>query len=92
MGAEVELVTVTSLGASCLDNLTHVYDVHLTEGRSFHAKGYLVSVNYPEVRRHKLAPSRFPFNASVRMAFLFLIMTSCGVTFLYLFGLAFDSI
>jgi len=36
VGAEDELVTVASLGASRLDNLTHVYDVRLTEGRSYH--------------------------------------------------------
>lgn len=44
-------VEVKSISGEQRHDVREVYDIHLREGRrSYHANGYLVSVNYPEVR------------------------------------------
>ncbi|RSL47443.1 hypothetical protein CEP53_009911 [Fusarium sp. AF-6] len=46
---EYELETINSINSSRSD-ITSVYGVHLREGlRSYHANGYLVAINYPEI-------------------------------------------
>ncbi|KAH6856235.1 hypothetical protein B0I37DRAFT_389573 [Chaetomium sp. MPI-CAGE-AT-0009] len=41
---------IRSISTQIMDNLTHVYGIHLREGRrSYHANNYLVAVNYPEI-------------------------------------------
>ncbi|EAQ86160.1 predicted protein [Chaetomium globosum CBS 148.51] len=45
-----EPVVIRSISTQIMENLTHVYGVHLREGRrSYHANNYLVAVNYPEI-------------------------------------------
>jgi hypothetical protein len=45
-----EPVVIRSISTQIMDELTHVYGIHLREGRrSYHANNYLVAVNYPEV-------------------------------------------
>ncbi|RSM14732.1 hypothetical protein CDV31_005314 [Fusarium ambrosium] len=46
---EYELKTINSINSSRSD-VSSVYGVHLREGlRSYHANGYLVTINYPEI-------------------------------------------
>lgn len=47
---QYEVVVIDSLHCEQRPDVTEVYGVHLREGlRSYHANGYLVAVNYPEV-------------------------------------------
>lgn len=49
-GNAYEPVVVRSISTKIENDLTHVYGIHLREGRrSYHANNYLVAVNYPEV-------------------------------------------
>jgi hypothetical protein len=45
-----DLVPITSIEVETFTKPRDVYGVHLRSGeRSYHANGYLVSVNYPEI-------------------------------------------
>lgn len=47
-----EQIIVQSVSIETMPHVKQVYGVHLREGRrSYHANGYLVAVNYPEVRQ-----------------------------------------
>lgn len=47
---QYDLVPIQSLHCEQRPSVTEVYGVHLREGlRSYHANGYLVALNYPEV-------------------------------------------
>lgn len=47
------MVEIDTLNWEIMKDIDVVYDVHLSEGRSYHANGYLTSVSYPEVRSRK---------------------------------------
>ena len=50
MTGRYEKIVIESISAKVMPQIEKVYGVHLREGRrSYHANGYLVSVNYPEV-------------------------------------------
>jgi len=50
-----DLVTIKSIKSGFASS-SHVYGVHLREGlRSYHANGYLVGMNYPEVTTHRIS-------------------------------------
>jgi len=47
---QYEQVIVQSISSEAMPDIKQVYGIHLREGRrSYHANGYLVAVNYPEV-------------------------------------------
>ncbi|KAL6822001.1 hypothetical protein J3E69DRAFT_368161 [Trichoderma sp. SZMC 28015] len=53
---QYELVVIDSLHCEQRPDVTEVYGVHLREGlRSYHANGYLVAVNYPEITIKSIA-------------------------------------
>lgn len=47
---QYEQVVIQSISTTTMPDVKQVYGVHLREGRrSYHANGYLVAVNYPEI-------------------------------------------
>ena len=47
---QYEQIIVQSISSEAMPDVKQVYGIHLREGRrSYHANGYLVAVNYPEV-------------------------------------------
>ncbi|OPB46053.1 hypothetical protein A0O28_0061730 [Trichoderma guizhouense] len=53
---QYEVVVIDSLHCEQRPDVTEVYGVHLREGlRSYHANGYLVAVNYPEITIKSIA-------------------------------------
>ncbi|GKT84033.1 hypothetical protein Ct61P_01883 [Colletotrichum tofieldiae] len=54
---EYEMVETNTLNCKIMKDIYVVYDVHLSEGRSYHANGYLTSISYPQVAAALSAPS-----------------------------------
>lgn len=63
----VTINTIESEEADC----THIYGVHLREGlRSYHANGYLVHLNYPEITAQSISSALSCLSPSDQMAIL----------------------
>ncbi|KAF7550311.1 hypothetical protein G7Z17_g5796 [Cylindrodendrum hubeiense] len=64
---DYELETITSISRA-QSNATSVYGVHLREGlRSYHANGYLVALNYPEITAAAIARQLQTISAQERV-------------------------
>ncbi|KAF2729658.1 hypothetical protein EJ04DRAFT_555937 [Polyplosphaeria fusca] len=51
-----EQIAIRSMSTETMMSVKHVYGIHLREGRrSYHANGYLVAVNYPEITMKSIA-------------------------------------
>ena len=69
-GSSYKPVPISSL-ASTLANCENVYGVHLRSGRrSYHADGYLVHLNYPEITIKSLSKLLSPMNNQQRLTTL----------------------
>ncbi|RGP81068.1 hypothetical protein FLONG3_857 [Fusarium longipes] len=67
-GYDLETITEISAVAS---NVTSVYGVHLRQGlRSYHANGYLVALNYPEITAAAIARRLQAFPEQERLQML----------------------
>lgn len=67
---EYEREVVDSINSS-RSNVTSVYGVHLREGlRSYHANGYLVAINYPEITAVSITRQLQTFSPAERAAMI----------------------